>query len=44
MFLKKRNYHDAIGIKETIYDSAISMKKSVCGPLFLKQAKHRVSD
>jgi len=44
---KKRNYHEtvydgAIGIKETLWDSAIDMKRGLVG--YLKQAKNRVSD
>jgi len=48
MFLKKkRNHHEniynsAIGIKETLWDSAIDMKSRLIG--FLKQAKNRVGD
>jgi len=44
---EKRNYRetiydDAIGIKETSWDSSIYMKSRLVG--FLKQAKNRESD
>ena len=50
MFLKiKRNYQEsihngAVGIKETIYDSAVRIESRFEGHRFLKQAKNRVSD
>jgi len=46
---EKRNYYEtihdgAIGIKETILNSAIGMESLFVGHCFLKQAKNRVSD